>query len=103
MLRPSLNSDSTAPVSYTHLNSGGGYKLRVDLTAPNLALNKPSTAWDSDEPWYLPEYGNDGDLGTRWAGYYGTNWWWVDLGSPMTFNQVKINWEAAYALSLIHI
>lgn len=78
-------------------DSGGGYKLRLDMTAPNLALNKPSTAWNWTETYYRPEYGNDGDLGSRWAGYDGTNWWWVDLGSPMTFNQVKINWEAAYA------
>lgn len=77
--------------------SGGSYKLRLDMTKPNLALNKLSTAWNWHEPWYLPEYGNDGNLNTRWAGDYGTNWWWVDLGSRMTFNQVKINWEAAYA------
>lgn len=78
-------------------SSGGAYKLRLDLTKPNLALNKYSTAWNWHEPWYLPEYGNDGDLNSRWAGDYGTNWWWVDLGSVLTFNQVKINWEAAYA------
>lgn len=77
--------------------SGGAYKLRLNLNAPNLALNKSSTAWNWHEPWYLPEYGNDGDPGTRWAGDYGTNWWWVDLGSRLSFNQVQINWEAAYA------
>lgn len=77
--------------------SGGAYKLRLDMTKPNLALNKPSTAWNWHDPWYLPEHGNDGDLNTRWSGDYGTNWWWVDLGSRLTFNQVKINWEAAYA------
>ena len=83
-------------ISYSNYSSGA-YKLRLDLAKPNLALNKPSTAWSWHAPWYLPEYGNDGDLSTRWAGDYGTNWYWIDLGSRMTFNQVKINWEAAYA------
>ncbi|HRN68526.1 MAG TPA: pre-peptidase C-terminal domain-containing protein [Promineifilum sp.] len=80
-------------------NSSGAYKIRLDQTKPNLALNKPSTAWNWHAPYYLPEYGNDGNLNTRWSGDYGTNWYWIDLGSSMTFNQVKINWEAAYATS----
>lgn len=83
-------------MSYSNYSSGA-YKVRLDLTKPNLALNKPSTAWNWHAPWYLPEYGNDGKLNTRWSGDYGTNWYWIDLGSRMTFNQVKINWEAAYA------
>lgn len=78
-------------------NSTGAYKIKQTLTQPNLALYKYSTAWNWHAPWYLPEYGNDGDQATRWAGDDGTNWWWVDLGSQMKFSQVKINWEAAYA------
>ncbi len=78
-------------------NSSGAYNIKRTLTAANLALNKPSTAWNWHAPWYLPEYGNDGNQQTRWAGDDGTNWWWVDLGSRLTFSQVKINWEAAYA------
>jgi hypothetical protein len=78
-------------------SSSGKYTVKVTLTKPNLALGKYSTAWNWHAPWYLPEYGNDGNQSSRWAGDYGTNWWWVDLGSQMTFSQVKINWEAAYA------
>ena len=78
-------------------SSSGAYKVKLNLTKPNLALNKASTAWNWHAPWYLPQYGNDGDQGSRWAGDYGTNWWWVDLGSRRTFSQVKINWEAAFA------
>lgn len=79
--------------------SSGAYKVKLVLSKPNLALNKTSTAWSWHAPWYLPQYGNDGDQNTRWAGDSGTNWWWVDLGSRQTFSQVKINWEAAYATS----
>ena len=78
-------------------SSTGAYRIKQTLTQANLALNRPSTAWNWHAPWYLPEYGNDGNQNSRWAGDYGTNWWWVDLGSQKTFSQVKINWEAAYA------
>lgn len=78
-------------------SSTGNYRIKQTLSVANLALNKPSTAWNWHEPWYLPEYGNDGNQNSRWAGDDGTNWWWVDLGSQKTFSQVKINWEAAYA------
>lgn len=77
--------------------SSGAYTVRLDLSQPNLALNKSSDAWNWHAPWYLPEYGNDGDEFSRWAGDDGTNWWWVDLGSRLTFSQVKIDWETAYA------
>lgn len=63
---------------------------------PNLALNKVSTAWNWVES-FTPQKGNDGDPATRWAGNSGMNWWWVDLGSRKTFNQVRINWNAVYA------
>lgn len=66
------------------------------LPGANMALNKVSTAWNY-QGVYTPRKGNDGNYNTRWAGNSGTNWWWVDLGSRKTFNQVRINWELAYA------
>ena len=62
----------------------------------NLALKKVSKAWNYMGA-FTTRMGNDGKSNTRWAGLSGTNWWWVDLGSRKTFNQVRINWERAYA------
>ena len=91
------NSGFYHVVARGYSTSTGAYKIKETLSKPNLALNKASTAWNWHAPWFLPEYGNDGNQSTRWAGDDGTNWWWVDLGSQMKFSQVKINWEAAYA------
>lgn len=67
----------------------------------NLALNRPAFATSDQPPYFITDYGNDGDQGTRWSSTSGQwgEWWMVDLGSTRAFNQVKINWEAAYATS----
>lgn len=67
----------------------------------NLALGRPAFATSDQPPYFVTHYGNDGDQGTRWSSTSGQRgeWWMVDLGSTRAFNQVKINWEAAYATS----
>lgn len=68
----------------------------------DLALNKTVTA-DSEGTWgvtYVASNAVDGNDSTRWSSDSGSSNHWikVDLGSNHTINQVKINWEAAYAV-----
>ncbi|MCK5160950.1 MAG: discoidin domain-containing protein, partial [Candidatus Aureabacteria bacterium] len=42
----------------------------------------------------------DGDMGTRWASAFTDDEWiYLDLGSPCTFDTVKLSWETACASS----
>lgn len=65
----------------------------------NLAYNKPATALTErvDKGRYAP-LATDGDNTTRWESEFSDpQWITVDLGAVTTFNEVGINWEAAYA------
>ncbi|MCS6849528.1 MAG: S8 family serine peptidase [Anaerolineae bacterium] len=79
--------------------SSGQYQLIVEgAPLANLAQGKPAVASSTEfigaEPWLA----TDGDPTTRWAAKPGDGqWWYVDLGSRQSFNQVTINWEAGYA------
>ena len=67
----------------------------ITLTSPSLAAGKKATA--SNTFMRMAEFGPskalDDDAGTRWATDSGTKQAWieVDLGKPVTFNQVAIN------------
>lgn len=79
--------------------SSGQYQLILEVAAlTNLAHGKPAVASSTEfigaEPWLA----TDDDLSTRWAAKPGDGqWWYVDLGSMQSFDQVTINWEAGYA------
>lgn len=84
----------------------GVVKACFTRSAPlsNLAQNRPASAWSQESSSFSAGRGNDGNQGTRWSSAHSstqtqTQWWWVDLGSQRSFNQIKINWEAAYASS----
>ncbi len=74
-------------------------------TAPNadLALNRP--AYDSsDNEGDVPGLAIDGNSSTRWSSGQWmqpnlTGWIYVDLGSPQSIGEVKLNWETAYAVN----
>ncbi|HSZ40787.1 MAG TPA: discoidin domain-containing protein [Trebonia sp.] len=66
----------------------------------DLALNKTATASSVDNTGDEPGNATDGSLSTRWSSAYEDNQWiQVDFGSTVTFDQVEIVWEQAYALS----
>ncbi len=81
------------------LRSSGQYQLSLEgVPLTNLAQDRPAVASSTEfigvEPWQA----TDGDLGTRWAAKDGDGqWWYVDLGSPQSFDQVVIHWESGYA------
>jgi hypothetical protein len=68
----------------------------------DLALDKTATASSVDDSSDEPGNAVDGNPGTRWSSAYEDNQWiQVDLGSVVTFDQVVIVWEQAYALNYV--
>eukprot|EP01123_Difflugia_compressa_P015040 TRINITY_DN8256_c0_g1_i1.p1 TRINITY_DN8256_c0_g1~~TRINITY_DN8256_c0_g1_i1.p1 ORF type:complete len:403 (-),score=58.39 TRINITY_DN8256_c0_g1_i1:46-1230(-) len=64
----------------------------------NIALRKPCLASGTDSPDRTCDKAFDGDFTTRWSSNYTEqNWIYVDLGSEMNINLVKLYWEDAYA------
>jgi sulfur transfer complex TusBCD TusB component (DsrH family) len=89
-------------VEYYEYGGGAVAQFRWEQAASgNLALRKTASATSQELSYTPPANGNDGSNTTRWssrnAADVGQEWWWVDLGSLQTFNQIVINWEAAYA------
>jgi hypothetical protein len=73
-----------------------------DTTTPgtDLALSKTATA-SSDDGNPAPN-AVDGQARTRWSsGYEDDQWIQVDFGSAVTFDQIAIDWELAYARDYI--
>jgi hypothetical protein len=84
--------------SYASRSSGQYHLILEGTPLANLAQGKPAVASSTEfigaEPWLA----TDDDLSTRWAAKPGDGqWWYVDLGSMQSFDQVTINWEAGYA------
>jgi non-lysosomal glucosylceramidase len=66
----------------------------------NLALNKTTAASSIESTTYPAGAAVDGNNGTRWSSVFSDpQWIYVDLGASYSINQVKLNWEAAYATS----
>ena len=90
-------------VYYADFAGGTIKRIRYIVPPPpaeDKALNAPATASSSYSADFAPAYGNDGNSGTRWSSAFTDNQWWqVDLGSVRQVDQVRINWEAAYASS----
>jgi hypothetical protein len=105
---PSLMSaDSGSIFSVAVTNAGGtviSASAAVTVTAsaptgPNLALNQPATSSGNENGGLGPQYAVDGDFTTRWSSaFVDPSWIMVDLGSPMTVNQVELYWQAAFGI-----
>lgn len=70
----------------------------------NLALHQPAVSSDDYGSWLLPTYATDGDFSSRWAASANgssdkldDDWIYVDLGSSVPLDKLKILWEGAYA------
>jgi Exo-beta-D-glucosaminidase Ig-fold domain/F5/8 type C domain/Glycosyl hydrolases family 2 len=73
-----------------------------DTSSPgtDLALGSTATASSVDSTSHAAQNAVDGNPNTRWSSAYEDNQWiQLDLGSAVTFNQVQIVWEQAYALT----
>jgi hypothetical protein len=80
-------------------NSNGSYQITLaTVQATNLAKNKRSVASSIEASWLTPSKAFDGSTSSRWSSRYSDpGWIYVDLGQNMTFNQVVLKWETAYA------
>ncbi|WBB67874.1 discoidin domain-containing protein [Micromonospora sp. WMMD812] len=68
----------------------------------DLALHATATASSSDGDSNGPDRAVDGNPRTRWSSKYEDDQWiQVDLGAPVTFDQVSIVWEQAYAREFV--
>ncbi|MGK5741031.1 discoidin domain-containing protein [Micromonospora sp. URMC 103] len=68
----------------------------------DLALHALATASSADGDGNGPERAVDGNPRTRWASEFQDDQWIaVDLGRPVTFDQVTIVWEQAYARDFV--
>ena len=75
-----------------------------DSSAPNtdLALTATATASSVDSDSDGPQNAIDGDPNTRWSSAYEDNQWiQLDFGSAVSFDQVVIVWEQAYARTFV--
>jgi beta-glucanase (GH16 family) len=69
---------------------GGGSTL--------LSQGHPATASSSENASFTPNFGVDGNTGTRWSSAFSDpQWITVDLGATHAISRVVLNWEAAYA------
>lgn len=72
--------------------------LRDSVGMENLAYKKPYFESGHENAGTEPQFGNDGDLKTRWGSLQEDNqWYYVDLGKKYKLFKAKIYWEAAYA------
>ncbi|MEH1168270.1 discoidin domain-containing protein [Micromonospora sp. CPCC 205539] len=68
----------------------------------DLALHATATASSADGDSNGPDRAVDGNPRTRWSSKYEDNQWiQVDLGAPVSFDQVTIVWEQAYARNYV--
>ncbi|MGQ5261083.1 discoidin domain-containing protein [Micromonospora sp. ZYX-F-536] len=68
----------------------------------DLALGATATASSSDSDSNGPDRAVDGNPRTRWSSKFEDNQWiQVDLGAPVSFDQVTIVWEQAYARDFV--
>ncbi|GAA0481182.1 hypothetical protein Ade02nite_56440 [Paractinoplanes deccanensis] len=77
------------------------WALSVLAGGEDLARGKPATA-SSSESSNPASNVTDGNPRTRWASESADNQWiQVDLGAPAAFDQVRIDWEQAYARDFV--
>jgi chondroitin AC lyase len=86
--------------SYYSRSSGQYQLILEDAPLANLAQGKATVASSTEfigaEPWLAI----DAHLGTRWSSRNADHqWWYVDLGSAQSFDQVIIHWESNYGRS----
>lgn len=66
----------------------------------NIALNKVAYASNEETTNFTVNKAFDGDLNTRWAtAWSDPQWVYVDLGSTLDVQRVKLRWESAYGKS----
>ena len=96
-INATVNANSTIDETISS-NNYKNVSLKVyDAPPVNLALNKYVTTSTIEKLGLDGFYAVDGNLTTRWSSqFYDPQWIVIDFGSVTTFNQIKLDWEAAY-------
>ncbi len=91
--------DKKAISEMIETNNQRSTTLKVYSTpAVNLAFRKTVTVSSIEKTGTEGEKAVDGSLGTRWSSLFADpQWITIDFGTPVQFNEVRLNWEAAYA------
>jgi hypothetical protein len=115
-------NQSKGPVDFSEL-SGAGRFVRIYCTQTStgsdnyslydfqvlgtpiidLAQGRPTYASTVESSYFTPNEAVDGNSSTRWSsGQWtqntNTGWIYVDLGALFNVNEVRLNWERAYAV-----
>ncbi len=95
-------ADNTLTTNGSQVLSDGVFVSYDTPDDTNLALGKNAVASSTVNDNYAAGV-TAGDAGaTRWeSATSDPQWIYVDLGKTMSFNQVKLNWEAAYASAYV--
>ncbi len=80
------------------INSTGSWHLNQTNMDNNTALNMPTVNSSQYSASFTPDKAVDGDMGSSWASQQNKNteWIYVDLGSVLTIDEVKIFWDSTY-------
>ncbi|MFJ2635414.1 discoidin domain-containing protein [Streptomyces sp. NPDC087422] len=85
-------------IDYVAVYNKGPGSTTPPSNGTNLALNKPATASSTENAGTPASAAVDNSTTTRWSSAFSDpQWLRVDLGASHAVNQVKLNWEAAYA------
>jgi beta-glucanase (GH16 family) len=70
----------------------------ASAAGPLLSQGRPVTASSTESVAFPASAAVDGNLGTRWSSQFSDpQWIQVDLGVRATIDEVRLNWETAYA------
>lgn len=95
-----VSYDSNNPSNDTTADADISEAGYCQSTPQNLASGRPVSASSYVAAGYEPSLVVDGDTsGMRWASQYtGSQWIQVDLGEEYSISEIKLYWEAAYAV-----
>lgn len=90
--------DKNAIKEMIETNNQKSKTLKVySVPVVNLALRKTVTVSSIEGTGLEGNKAVDGNYGTRWSSQpTDTQWITIDFGTPTQFNEVRLNWEAAY-------
>lgn len=98
----SVVSSSSVAVTSSRSSSSVASSTSSVVVTPfgNLALNRPTVASTTEGEAWAAVNATDASATTRWASISADpQWIMVDLGASRSFNQIVLQWEAAYGKS----
>jgi beta-glucanase (GH16 family)/PKD repeat protein len=99
-VKSSSSVATTSSVAPSSKSSASSVSSVIVNPVGNLALNRPAIASTTEGEMWAASNAFDASATTRWASNAADpQWIMVDLGASYSFNQILLQWEAAYAKS----